>query len=280
MPREPDRTIQPMCPIREIAIVDGERSPGSRSGRSRAMYAGMTRLAGLAGAGAAAGVLALSGSASAAVGGPAGHAGESAVTGTVTSVIKPARSVRVPAAKGTAAGAAVSAPAAATVPITGQYQRTDYWCVPASSSVSLATLGARVGQKRLAKQMKTTKASGGTTFEDAMPVLDTYAAKHGYDYDWTDVSTGAKVLNAVAYDTGTLRKATVIGVWWKKLPWNKGLSNGTDVGHFVAVYGYDRAAKTIKVWDPWKATGGRHTLTATALSHAAQEHGLAYITKR
>lgn len=244
------------------------------------MYEGMARLAGLAGAGAIAGVLAMSGSAMAAtVDSPAKH-GAPVLSETATDVITPAQSVRAPAAKGTAAGRAVSAPTSATVPITGQYQQTDYWCVPASSSVSLDTLGTTVSQRTLAKEMKTTKESGGTTFEDALTVLDKYATRDGYSYDWADVSTGSKVLNAVAYDTGTLKKATVMGVYWNKLPWNASQSGSTDVGHFVTINGYDKANKTIKVWDPWKESGGEHTITAAALSKAAQDFGLAYLTKK
>jgi len=176
-----------------------------------------------------------------------------------------------------AASADAAPKASGTVSVKGQYQETKYYCVPASSSISLATMGVSVGQKSLAKQMKTTP-SGGTSGKNALPVLNTYAQAKGYSYSWADVPTGAKLLDAVGHDVGTLKRAPVLGVWMEKLPWNKGKVSGSKIGHAIVVYGYDTAKKTVTVWDPWKATGGRHTVAASTLAAASQDHGLHDIT--
>lgn len=190
---------------------------------------------------------------------------------------KPSEDARVPVVKSAAVASGAGAPASGKVSIKGQYQATNYYCVPASSSVSLATLGVGVSQQNLAKQMKTT-ASGGTSGKNALPVLNKYALGKGYTYDWADVSSGTKMLNAVAHDVGVLKRATVLGVWMEQLPWNKGKVSGSKIGHAIVVYGYDTAKKTVTVWDPWKATGGTHTIAASTLASVAQTNGLYYLT--
>lgn len=192
---------------------------------------------------------------------------------------KPANDARVPTVRSAATvapAAAAAAPASGKVAITGQYQSTNYYCVPASSSVSLATFGIKVSQSSLASQMKTTPADG-TSGADSLPVLSKYVLPRGYSYRFADVSTGTKLLDAVAYDVGTLKRAAVLGVWMEQLPWNSGMS-GSKVGHAIVVYGYDKTAKTITVWDPWKATGGTHTISASKLSSVSQTNGLDYVT--
>ena len=192
-------------------------------------------------------------------------------------VPKPARDARVPVVKDAAEPSAAGVPASGTVPVTGQYQQTNYYCVPASSAMSLATMGVSVSQKSLAEQMKTTPADG-TTGNNASPVLNTYSLPKGYSYGFADVSTATKMLNAVGHDVGTLKRAPVLGVWMEQLPWNEGKISGTKVGHAIVVSGYDTAKKTVTVWDPWKATGGRHTIAASTLASVAQQNGLHYIT--
>lgn len=192
---------------------------------------------------------------------------------------KPANDARVPAvrsAQAAAPKAAAAAPASGKVAITGQYQSTNYYCVPASSSVSLATFGVKVSQSSLASQMKTTPADG-TSGANSLPVLNKYTLPQGYGYRFADVSTGTKMLDAVAYDVGTLKRAAVLGVWMEKLPWNSGMS-GSKIGHAIVVYGYDKTAKTVTVWDPWKATGGTHTIAADKLASVSQTNGLDYVT--
>lgn len=191
---------------------------------------------------------------------------------------KPAGDARVPVVRTASAGTATSAPASAKVTVKGQYQQTNYYCVPASSSISLATFKVSASQKSLAKQMKTT-ASGGTSGKNAKPVLNKYAGPKGYSYGFADVSSSTKMLNAVSYDVGTLKRATVLGVWMEQLPWNKGKISGSKVGHAIVVYGYNKTTRTVSVWDPWKATGGRHTIAASTLASVSQQNGLYYITK-
>lgn len=175
-------------------------------------------------------------------------------------------------------GLPLSAPDVGLAVIVPQYQETDYWCVPASSSVSLATMGALATQSSLATQMKTTSA--GTYANKAQPVLNKYAAPKGYKYGYANVSTGTRMLNAVKYDVGTLHKATVLYVWWERLPWNKGKTTQTGLGHAIVVNGYDSTTKTITVWDPWVATGGAHSVAASSLAAATQTNGLDYVTKK
>lgn len=168
---------------------------------------------------------------------------------------------------------AAFAPGSYTVKITGQYQSKNNWCVPTSSSISLRTLGIKVSQATLAKKMGT--AGPGTTARKAVPVLNAYAKpKHlGYRYG-DDISTGAKLMTKVRYDAGVLHRATVLGVWADDLPWNAKQGFPNHTGHAIVVYGYNTAKQTITVWDPWKATGGRHTISAAKLSAVSQKGGM------
>ena len=62
----------------------------------------------------------------------------------------------------------------------------------------------------------------------------------------------------------------------EKVPWNKGMKG--HYGHAILIYGYDLNKKTLTVWDPWKASGGTHTLSAAALNKTMQEYGLSYVS--
>ncbi|GAA2397422.1 hypothetical protein GCM10010191_00030 [Actinomadura vinacea] len=168
---------------------------------------------------------------------------------------------------------AAAAPGSYTVKITGQYQSKNNWCVPTSSSISLRTLGVNVSQATLAKKMKT--AGPGTTARQALPVLNAYAKpKHLAYRTGDDISTGTKLLTKVRYDAGVLHRATVLGVWADDLPWNTKQGFPNHTGHAIVVYGYNASKKTITVWDPWKATGGKHTISAAKLSAVSQKGGM------
>lgn len=172
------------------------------------------------------------------------------------------------------ARAAAAAPSSAKLSIKGVYQTTNYNCIPASSAVSLGTFGVSVTQETLAKQMGTT--SSGTWDTKALPVINNYINPLGYSvWDTDTTSSAANLLNWAAYDIGTLKRAPKIDIWMEKLPWNKGLSG--HFGHAILVYGYDLTAKTLTVWDPWKPTGGTHTLSAAALNATMQVGGLSYL---
>ncbi|MGP3932283.1 C39 family peptidase [Nonomuraea sp. KM88] len=163
------------------------------------------------------------------------------------------------------------------VSLKGQYQQTNYYCVPASSSMSLSTFGVKVSQKTLAKKMKTT-ASGGTKGKYAIPVINTYLKSKGYKVtSTTDADGNALVLmDRVSTQVGELRKAPVLAVWMEQLPWNKGKVKGSKVGHAIIAYGYDKLANTITVYDPWKPTGGSHTIKASTLAKVLQSGGNMY----
>ncbi|MBE1590272.1 C39 family peptidase [Nonomuraea angiospora] len=163
----------------------------------------------------------------------------------------------------------------------GQRQETNYFCVPASSSMSLSTFGVNVSQSTLAKQMKTT-ASAGTKGRDAIPVVNAYLKSRGYKVTSpTDADGNAVVLmNRVSGNIGDLRRAPVLAVWMEQLPWNKGKIKGTRVGHAIIAYGYDKTAGTVTVYDPWKPTGGTHTIKAAVLAGILQPGGnMYYISK-
>ncbi|MFB4304742.1 FG-GAP-like repeat-containing protein [Actinomadura sp. GTD37] len=176
----------------------------------------------------------------------------------------------------TAVSAAAATPAAAKLSLKGQYQATNYNCVPTSASMSLSTFGVSVGQSSLAAQMGTT-AADGTSGNQALPVMDRYADPLGYSYGFANASTASTMMSQVAYDVGVLKRAPVLGVWMEKLPWNSGMS-GSKVGHAIVAYGYDSGAGTITVWDPWKATGGSHTITAAKLAADMQPGGMFKVT--
>ncbi|MCO6008249.1 FG-GAP-like repeat-containing protein [Actinoallomurus purpureus] len=173
---------------------------------------------------------------------------------------------------------AAAAPASAKLSMTGQYQKTNMNCVPTSSSMSLSTFGVKVSQETLAKKMGTSPTKG-TTGAQARPVLNSYADPLGYSYGFADASTSSSLMAKVSYDVGVLKRAPVLGVWMEKLPWNSKMS-GSKVGHAIVAYGYNRSAGTITVFDPWKATGGTHTLSATKLAAGMQPTGMFLATGR
>ncbi|MFG6192942.1 C39 family peptidase [Nonomuraea sp. JJY05] len=163
----------------------------------------------------------------------------------------------------------------------GQRQETNYFCVPASSSMSLSTFGVNVSQSTLAKKMKTT-ASAGTKGVNALPVVNAYLKPRGYKVmSPTDADGNAVVLmNRVSGNIGDLRRAPVLAVWMEQLPWNKGKIKGTNVGHAIIAYGYDKTVGTVTVYDPWKPTGGTHTIKASVLAKILQPGGnMYYISK-
>lgn len=175
-----------------------------------------------------------------------------------------------------AAAAAAAAPASAKLPLTGRYQNTNYNCVPTSASMSLSTFGVSVSQETLAAKMGTTPADG-TSGNQALPVMNGYVDPLGYSYGFSSASTASTMMEQVSYNVGVLKRAPVLGVWMEKLPWNAGMS-GSNVGHAIVAYGYDRDAGTITVWDPWKSTGGTHTITAAKLAADMQPSGMFKVT--
>lgn len=175
-----------------------------------------------------------------------------------------------------AASAAAAAPASAKLSLTGQYQNTNYKCVPTSASMSLSTFGVSVSQDTLASKMGTTAAKG-TSGSQALPVMNGYTDPLGYSYGFSSASTASTMMAQVSYDVGVLKRAPVLGVWMEKLPWNAGMS-GSKVGHAIIAYGYSTSAGTITVWDPWKPTGGSHTISAAKLAADMQPSGMFKVT--
>ena len=171
-------------------------------------------------------------------------------------------------------------PRAYRLALHGQYQATDYYCVPAASAMSLSTFGVKVSQALLAQQMRTTLR--GTGGDSAAAVIDTYIHPRRFDDRIVADVVGRPqlLMQRVSYDVGTLRRAPVIQVWMERLPWNHGVLKGRWIGHAIVAYGYDQLAGTITVFDPWRPTGGTHTLPVKALSLALQAGaGMHYISR-
>jgi hypothetical protein len=201
-----------------------------------------------------------------------------------------------PPVVGTAAPAGVGPDAAGRAPATvrqaalprsyrltiqGQYQSTNYYCVPASTSMSLSTFGIRVGQDALARRMRTTLR--GTGGDKAVEVMDAYLHPRRFDDRIVgDVVGHPEILmQRVSYDVGSLRRAPIIQVWMERLPWNRNKLQDRWIGHAIVAYGYDQQAGTITVFDPWRPTGGTHTLSARSLSNTLQNGaGMHYISRR
>ncbi|WP_219467848.1 C39 family peptidase, partial [Nonomuraea rhizosphaerae] len=162
----------------------------------------------------------------------------------------------------------------------GQKQQTNYYCVPASSSMSLSTFGVKVSQATLAKKMRTT--TSGTKGANAVPVINAYVESRGYRFSIpTDADGNPGVLmSRVSQNIGDLHRAPVIAVYMERLPWNKGKVKGKKVGHAIIAYGYDKLKGTITVYDPWKPTGGSHTLSSAALAKVLQPAGNMYYVSR
>ena len=175
-------------------------------------------------------------------------------------------------------------PSRITLKISKTYQARPLWCAPTGASISLAKLGVKVGQKALAKKMKT-KSPYGTYDYEAIRVLNSYAAPKGYRFTLAyDVNKPGQLAKRVVYDVGVLRKAVPLQVYMKRLPWYKGLIDGNP-GHLIIAYGYDKKAKTVTIWDPYNYyfNGGTHTMSLGTLAKATQSTdgaaGMFYLTK-
>jgi hypothetical protein len=171
-------------------------------------------------------------------------------------------------------------PRSYTLPLREQYQATNYYCVPATTSMSLSTFGVKIGQVALAKRMRTTiKGTGG---DNAASVMDAYLHPRRFDDRIVGDVVGHPdlLMQRVSYDVGSLRRAPIIQVWMDKLPWNRGKLKDRWIGHAIIAYGYNQVAGTITVFDPWRPTGGAHTLPAKVLAGSLQSGaGMHYISR-
>lgn len=161
-----------------------------------------------------------------------------------------------------------------------EYQSTNYFCVPAATAMSLWTFGVKVSQALLAQRMKTT--TRGTGGDSAASVMDSYIHPRRFDDRIVaDVVGHPEILmQRVSYDVGSLHRAPVIQVWMERLPWNQATLRGRWIGHAIVAYGYDQRAGTITVFDPWRPSGGTHTLSARSLAMTLQSGaGMHYIAR-
>jgi hypothetical protein len=179
-----------------------------------------------------------------------------------------------------AQAAAPAMPRAFRLTLRQQFQATNYYCVPASTSMSLSTFGVQISQAALAKRMRTTPR--GTGGDEAATVMDAYLHPRRFDDRIVgDVVDHPEILmQRVSYDVGSLRRAPIIQVWMERLPWNQGKLRGQWIGHAIVAYGYNQQAGTITVFDPWRPTGGTHTLSAKSLATTLQSgSGMHYISR-
>ncbi|WP_345457581.1 C39 family peptidase [Actinoallomurus oryzae] len=181
----------------------------------------------------------------------------------------------------TAAAGLRAMPRAYRLVLQAQFQTTNYYCVPASTAMSLSTFGIKVSQDALARKMKTTiRGTGG---DNAASVMDGYLHPRRYDDRIVGDVVGRPqiLMQRVSYDVGTLRRAPIMQVWMERLPWNQGRLRGHWIGHAILAYGYDQNTGMITVFDPWRPTGGTHTLPAKVLAKALQSGaGMHYISRR
>lgn len=172
-------------------------------------------------------------------------------------------------------------PGAYRLRLKGQRQWTNYYCEPASASMSLSTFGIKVDQNKLARKMKTRRVVG-TRGEDVEFVMENYIyPRHYSDTVVSDVVGHPKILmSKVVYDVGTLQRAPILQVWMEQLPWNRARNYGRKVAHAIVAYAYRTSNGTITVFDPWGPTGGTHTLSVKALAKTLQpEGGMHYIER-
>ncbi|MGI8329754.1 C39 family peptidase [Actinomadura scrupuli] len=220
----------------------------------------------------AAGVLA---AVTAGVGVTVSTAGGPAATPTIARNTGQTRQAEVTAAPKPAA--APSPPVSVALKIRPEYQQNDIFCVPASSVMSLRTFGISTSQRTLAMKMHT-KRPLGTYGDDAINVLNDYLAPVNFTVtNVTDVRDPAVLMRRVVNNVGIHGRAPEIAVWTERLPWNKGIPG--HIGHVVLAYGYNSRARTITLWDPWRSTGGRHTISAKALARAVQHWGMYYYSR-
>ncbi|MFI9842762.1 C39 family peptidase [Nonomuraea sp. NPDC051941] len=160
----------------------------------------------------------------------------------------------------------LAVPAAVSVGIKGQAQRTSYYCAPASSAIVLRAFGVKRGQDQLAEEMKTSAEARSTKRENTLAVLNAYVRPEGYQFRLTYAKDDPAALMAqVSRAVGVLGKPTIVAVLGNRLPWSR---KKRDFGHAIVAYGYDTAKGTITVWDPNARRGatGTHVIPAKDLA--------------
>ncbi|MGW6497423.1 C39 family peptidase [Nonomuraea angiospora] len=162
--------------------------------------------------------------------------------------------------------AQLAVPAAVSVGIKGQAQRTTYYCAPAASAIVLRAFGVKRSQDQLAEEMKTSADTRTTKREDILAVLNAYVRPEGYRFRLAYAKDDPAALMAeVSQAVGVLGKPTIVAVLGNRLPWSR---KKRVLGHAIVAYGYDTAKGTITVWDPNARRGatGTHVIPAKDLA--------------
>ncbi|MFC4009258.1 C39 family peptidase [Nonomuraea purpurea] len=169
------------------------------------------------------------------------------------------------------------APAKASVSHPAVKQKYGMWCAPATMSAILRTYGYSRTQEQLAKQMVTDDKKG-TPSKNIRLVFNSYVNDKGLTMAWGKTKDPGALLNNIAYDVGVLKRATAIIVDADLMPYTNGA--GAPNIHMVTVRGYDKAKRTVTVWDPANnRTNGNHTVSVKTLSKAADPIGYLDISR-
>ena len=152
-----------------------------------------------------------------------------------------------------------------TLSVVVQQQATSYYCVPASSRVTLSAFISNLpSQGTLASQLGTT--SSGTPMQNVPYVLNLYQSSNYYVLN--SATSLADLQDRIQIDiqsySAPLQNAVEMGL----LPWY----GGSIVGHHdIATYGYDYAPKVSNayVYDPWTdLRAGRQPISTPDLYNA------------
>lgn len=152
-----------------------------------------------------------------------------------------------------------------TLSVVVESQATSYYCVPASSRVTLsAFISSLPSQSTLASQLGTT--SSGTYMSNVPAVLNSYQSRNYYAFNSTSSLTDLR--DRIQLDIQSYAAPLQNQVQMSLLPWYAGSLSGN---HDIATYGYYYATKVSNayVYDPWTdPRAGRETIYTSDLYDA------------
>ena len=160
-----------------------------------------------------------------------------------------------------------------TVSITGEKQQRPYWCVPASSRITLSALRSNPPtQTTLANRLHTT--SDGTQMAFLPAALNAYQSKNHFIFTNTTPSS-SNLVTRVRYDIDEQRSPLVPALQGSYLPaWR---ARGYSGYHAVVIYGWNVATKQpyyLNLYDPLNVSwsGPYNVKASTVYSAMKAEH--------
>lgn len=166
-----------------------------------------------------------------------------------------------------------------SVSITGEKQQKSYWCVPASSRITLSALrSSPPTQKTLASKEHTSAAIGGTVMTNVAPVLNSYQTKNHFLYS-NDTPSSSNLVTRVRYDIDSLRSPLIPAIQGSYLPaWKQ---RGYSGSHAIVIYGWNVATKkpyNLNVYDPLNVKwSGAYNVPASTIYAALKANGKALV---